>query len=49
MKNNLEEPCKSAIKEERCLGCNRLENPDFKGDKECEYICFGKKIEKLKD
>lgn len=45
----LKEPCKSAIREERCLGCNRLENPDFTGDKGCEHICFGKKIKKLKD
>lgn len=35
--DSLKEPCKSAIKEERCLGCNKLENPDFTGDKECEY------------
>lgn len=33
----LKEPCKSAIKEERCLGCCQLENPDFTGDKECKY------------
>ena len=25
------EPCKS------CLGCQRLENPDFTGDKNCKY------------
>lgn len=30
------EPCKSAIREERCLGCNRLENPNFMGDKNCK-------------
>lgn len=33
----LKEPCKSAIKEERCLGCNKLENPNFEGDKDCKY------------
>ena len=27
----LEEPCKS------CLGCQRLEDVNFKGDKNCEY------------
>lgn len=27
----LEEPCKS------CLGCQRLEDPDFTGDKNCIY------------
>lgn len=27
----LEEPCK------RCLGCMRLENPNFIGDKNCRY------------
>lgn len=27
----LEEPCKS------CLGCQRLENPNFTGDKNCKY------------
>lgn len=25
------EPCKS------CLGCQRLENPNFTGDKNCKY------------
>lgn len=35
----LKEPCRSAIKEERCLGCMKLENPDFIGDKECIWIC----------
>lgn len=45
----LEEPCKS------CLGCQRLENPNFTGDKNCKYaekenwkqerikICFNEK------
>lgn len=27
----LEEPCKS------CLGCQRLENPNFISDKNCKY------------
>lgn len=27
----LEEPCK------KCLGCQRLENPNFTGDKNCKY------------
>ena len=34
----LKEPCKSAIKEERCLGCNKLEDPDFTRDKECIWL-----------
>lgn len=33
----LQEPCKSAIKSNKCLGCNKLEDPDFTGDKECIY------------
>ena len=28
---SLTEPCKS------CLGCQRLENPNFTGDKNCKY------------
>lgn len=35
----LKEPCKSAIKNNECLGCMKLENPDFVGDKECIWIC----------
>lgn len=31
----LEEPCKSAIREGRCLGCVRLEDPNFVGNKYC--------------
>ena len=31
------EPCKSAIHEGRCLGCNRLEDENFIGDKKCKY------------
>lgn len=33
----LQEPCKSAITEGRCLGCNQLENADFVSDKKCKY------------
>lgn len=40
----LQEPCKSAINEGFCLGCNRLEAPEFVGDKNCkEYIRNGVK------
>ena len=31
------EPCKSAIAEGRCAGCQALENPKFVGNKECKY------------
>lgn len=34
----LGEPCRSAIEEGRCLGCNKLELEEFKGDKECKYV-----------
>lgn len=32
----LGEPCRSAIAEERCLGCSRLELEGFVGDEECK-------------
>ena len=35
---NLQEPCKTAISQEKCLGCNNLENPNFTGDKNCIYL-----------
>lgn len=35
----LEEPCKS------CLGCQRLENPNFTGDKNCRW---NKQLEQIK-
>ena len=47
--NSLKEPCKSAIKEERCLGCNKLENPDFIGDKECGYAIYNNGIRRRKE
>lgn len=37
MKKELEEPCRSAIAEGRCLGCSKLEIETFHGEKECEY------------
>lgn len=37
MRKEIEEPCKSAIAEGRCLGCSKLELDEFKGDKECKY------------
>ena len=33
---NLKEPCKSAIAEGRCLGCQALEDPFFTGNKKCK-------------
>lgn len=33
----LGEPCKSAIAEGRCTGCNRLELENFVGLKGCKY------------
>jgi len=34
---DLKEPCYSAILTGRCLGCNKLEDPNFTGDKNCKY------------
>ena len=34
----LKEPCKSAIKQGRCLGCNKLEDENFEGKEDCEYV-----------
>lgn len=34
---DLIESCKRAIKEERCLGCQALESPNFRGNYNCEY------------
>lgn len=41
MKDNIKytpltEPCKSMIKDEKCLGCNRLNDPGWNGSK-CEW------------
>lgn len=33
----LEGICATAIKNNLCTGCNKLEVPDFKGKKECKY------------
>ena len=33
----LKEPCKTLIKTNRCLGCNRLELDYFEGDDKCVY------------
>lgn len=43
----IEEPCKSAIAEGRCLGCNKLELEGFIGDRECKM--YEKKKEYSKD
>ena len=32
------EKCKRAIETEKCLGCQQLENPYFKGVKTCKYV-----------
>lgn len=34
---DLGEPCKSAIRLNKCLGCNKLEDPNFTSDKNCKY------------
>ena len=34
----LKEPCKSAIANNRCLGCTGLGEPDWKEPKECPYL-----------
>lgn len=34
----LEEPCKSAIAAEKCLGCSKLELENFIPPKKCPYI-----------
>lgn len=31
------EKCAKAIEENRCLGCQALEDEDFIGNKDCEY------------
>lgn len=33
----LEEPCRTAIKEGICTGCNALELPYFRAKKNCKY------------
>lgn len=33
----LKNPCKILISGNKCLGCNKLEDPLFEGDKECIY------------
>ena len=37
MYKELKEPCKSLIEKEKCLGCERLADPNFTGDKNCKY------------
>lgn len=32
------EKCKRAIETEKCLGCQALENPNFKGNSNCRYL-----------
>ena len=38
MYKELKEPCKSAIHNGLCLGCNLLELEDFESNPECEYF-----------
>ena len=33
----LKDPCKTLIEKELCLGCNKLELPDFQGDIKCTH------------
>lgn len=44
---DLIEQCKSAIAENRCMGCQALELPYFKGDKNCKL--YDKKGEQTKN
>ena len=30
--------CKKAIESNLCLGCMKLENPNFTGQAQCEYV-----------
>lgn len=38
MYKKLENPCKELLEKGLCLGCNKLENLDFKGDDKCVYV-----------
>ena len=33
----LNDPCKTLIENEKCLGCNKLELPSFQGDINCTH------------
>lgn len=33
----LKDPCKTLIEKELCLGCNKLELPEFEADINCKY------------
>lgn len=48
MMRELEEPCRSAIKYERCLGCSQLENSSFTSDINCKYIIKEKEYARKK-
>lgn len=34
----LEGICATAIKNNLCTGCNKLEMPEFRGQKKCKYV-----------
>lgn len=38
MYKELKNPCKEMLEKGLCLGCNRLENFEFEGDENCEYV-----------
>lgn len=38
MNNQLWGICKKAIENNMCLGCMKLENPNFTGQAQCEYV-----------
>ena len=44
----LRNPCKRLIKSGKCLGCNKLESPNFRSDYNCEYAKKIKEMEKSK-
>jgi len=41
------ESCRKAIADGRCLGCQALENPDFIGNSNCEYLKIPTKVESI--
>ena len=45
---NLIEKCKKAIETGKCLGCQALENPNFKGNSNCRYLKTPTSAESIK-
>lgn len=34
----LKDPCKTLIKKEICLGCNKLSDENFEKDENCQFV-----------